>query len=371
MKALFIVRPDWNFVSGGDVIQVQETSSILNDQFLVETDIVSTLWNIDLAKYDLVHFFHLPAINVDDFNAVKRYGIPIVVSPIFWDTTELWFEDAVVQKPVWRGMDSILGRKASRKLYLNWQASKLRRSSSWKTNRRILQQSDLLLPNSKTEMKHLTDYFKLCGCETLDKAKVIHNGVNKEFFRDLESLREKGHAFEAKHGVNQFVLEVARIEKAKGQASLIKSLMETDHLLVIIGNPSPYESDYVKSVQNLSRQRGNTVVISGLPQEELIGAYVSAKVHVLPSWRETPGLVSLEAAAAGCKIVSTELGSAKDYFGAFATYCDPRDPNSIRSAIEQSAAKQTAPDALRNLILTKFTWEVAARETYSAYQGLL
>lgn len=220
-------------------------------------------------------------------------------------------------------------------------------------------------------MNHLTDYFKLSGHETLDKAKVIPNGVNKEFFTDLEHLREKGHMFQTKHGVNQFVLEVGRIEKAKGQASLIKSLMKTDHLLVIIGNPSPYESDYVRNVLNLSRQRGNTLVIGGLPQEELIGAYVSARVHVLPSWRETPGLVSLEAAAAGCKIVSTEFGSAKDYFGAFATYCDPRDPDSIQSAIEQSIAIQTTPDALRNLILTKFTWEVAARETYSAYQGLL
>ena len=91
---------------------------------------------------------------------------------------------------------------------------------------------------------------------------------------------------------------------------------------------------------------------------------------MLPSWRETPGLVSLEAAAAGCRIVSTAIGSAREYFGDLAWYCDPCNPGSIRQAVLQAlAAPATA--ALRQRVLERFTWEVAAQNTLEAYSKVM
>jgi glycosyltransferase involved in cell wall biosynthesis len=93
-------------------------------------------------------------------------------------------------------------------------------------------------------------------------------------------------------------------------------------------------------------------------------------VHALPSWRETPGLVSLEAAAAGCRIVTTELGSTRDYFGDLAWYCYPDDFASIRRAVEM-AMKAPVPADLRKQVLTQYTWQRAASATLASYEKIL
>jgi len=99
---------------------------------------------------------------------------------------------------------------------------------------------------------------------------------------------------------------------------------------------------------------------------ELAGIYVLAGVHVLPSWRETPGLASLEAGAAGCRIVSTSIGSAQEYFGENAWYCDPGDISSIRRAVT-CALSSPLPATLRDHILACYTWEEAAKTTLEGY----
>jgi glycosyltransferase involved in cell wall biosynthesis len=110
--------------------------------------------------------------------------------------------------------------------------------------------------------------------------------------------------------------------------------------------------------------------IGSVPPEELPGIYRLAAVHALPSWRETPGLASLEAAAAGCRIVTTGIGSARDYFGEDAWYCDPPDRASIRTAVVGALAAQPS-SRLRRRVLADYTWDAAARATLEAYQAAL
>ncbi len=63
----------------------------------------------------------------------------------------------------------------------------------------------------------------------------------------------------------------------------------------------------------------------------------------MPSWFETTGLSSLEAAAMGCNIVITRKGDAYEYFGDYAYYCDPESPDSIFKAIEKAASNSILP----------------------------
>ncbi len=88
------------------------------------------------------------------------------------------------------------------------------------------------------------------------------------------------------------------------------------------------------------------------------------------SWYETPGLSSLEAAASGCAIVSTEVGTAYEYFGDYAEYCDPKDINSIKSAIERAWEKGPL-ELLKEKIIEYYNWERAAMLTLDAYIDLL
>ena len=75
------------------------------------------------------------------------------------------------------------------------------------------------------------------------------------------------------------------------------------------------------------------VIISHLPHAELRSAYAAARVHVLPSWIETCGLVTLEAALAGCSVVVSSVGYEVDYYRNLVDYCDPADVASIRRAV--------------------------------------
>jgi glycosyltransferase involved in cell wall biosynthesis len=94
--------------------------------------------------------------------------------------------------------------------------------------------------------------------------------------------------------------------------------------------------------------------------------YERAKVHVLPSWFETTGLSSVEAAVMGCSIVITDKGDTREYFGNEAFYCDPADPKQILSAVEK-ASKAPFNESLRQKILKQYTWKQAAIQTLKAY----
>ncbi len=133
--------------------------------------------------------------------------------------------------------------------------------------------------------------------------------------------------------------------------------------LVLIGQAHP------EGYRDLCRRYAdeNVHFLDHLPAEELASAYAAAKVHVLPSWLETPGLSSLEAAAAGCTLVVSDRGLTREYFGDEAWYCDPRSFASIREAVLAAYAAPRAA-ALRARVRTEYTWERAAQKTLEGYQ---
>jgi glycosyltransferase involved in cell wall biosynthesis len=101
-----------------------------------------------------------------------------------------------------------------------------------------------------------------------------------------------------------------------------------------------------------------------------MSAYAAAKVLALPSWYETPGLVALEAALAGCSIAITDRGSTKDYFGDMAEYCNPRSESSIARAVQKAYA-QKRDGVLKKHVLTYFTWKIVAKKTLEGYRTIL
>ena len=101
----------------------------------------------------------------------------------------------------------------------------------------------------------------------------------------------------------------------------------------------------------------------------MVAAYAHARVHALPSFRETPGLASLEAAAMGCAIVSTNWGSAFEYLDKDAKYCSPGSPQSMRSALEAAWASPPSK-ALSERIRREYTWKSAAEATAKAYETI-
>jgi hypothetical protein len=133
--------------------------------------------------------------------------------------------------------------------------------------------------------------------------------------------------------------------------------------VVVVGQPNPEE--YRELCRRYADE--NVRFIDALPKEELASAYAAAKVHALPGWFETPGLSTLEAAAAGCNVVSTDRGLAREYLEDMAWYCDPRSLESIREAV-LAAYKAPRGERLGEHVRERYTWERAAERTLEGYR---
>jgi glycosyltransferase involved in cell wall biosynthesis len=362
-----VARPDRDSVSGGDLVQIAQTAAGLANRD-VEARLASSVDDFDLPRFDLIHCFHLPAVSTEIFRRLRACGARLVLSPVFWDTTALWFDRASREKRRWRRVRAMVGEGAGRRLFVAWQHAKRHRSPEWAQQREILEHVDLILPNSWIELEHLARYFKLDYGRLKQRARAVPNGVDDTMFTNPAPT---GSEFRIRYGLTEFVVEVARIEPAKGQLELIEATQRLNLPLVLIGQESPYEPEYVAQCREAGARRGNTFFLGKLPQAELVGAYKAARVHVLPSWRETPGLATLEAAAAGCKVVSTDAGSAREYLGGLARYCQPGRAGDIRRAVLTALDAPSDGGRLRDHVLTNFTWARAAEATHVGYLSLL
>jgi len=168
-----------------------------------------------------------------------------------------------------------------------------------------------------------------------------------------------------------YIINVARFDPRKNHINLIKAVKQIDVPLVLVGNKIDTQKYYFHLIEKLIRDTPNIKIVSYKSQEELMQYYQAASLHVLPSWAETPGLVNLEAAASGCKLVVSDRGSEKEYFGNLATYCNPEDVDSIANAILTELRTPRDQKVLIDLIRENYQWENAAAKTYEAYKCVL
>ena len=323
MRVLFInSREDAQAIPGGDTVQMLSTKEALESLGLsVEVRYAHEL--ADLPVCDIAHIFNMqtPEPAWAALDILQARETPVVLSPIYWDMFEHWAELAMVERAQWRRLSGWLGKARVSDAYVHWQKLKSPTNTIWRTQRRLLQRATRVLPNSQAEAVHLEKTFVL-GSGFQRKVDVVPNAIDTALYQELPAPCE---AFHRTHGVKDFVLQVGTIYPAKNQLGTIDALFDLPVPLVFIGQVMDAAADYAWLCKTRAEERGNTLFIDRLPHEELPGIYALAAVHVLPSWRETPGLVSLEAAAAGCRIVTTSIGSARDYFGDFAWYCHPED----------------------------------------------
>jgi len=364
MKILIVNRNDADSRPGGDSVQITQTSQHL-EELGVQVDIVKGDLLPETGEFDLVHLFNLqtPIETWKAFLWARERCMPVVLSPIFWDMTDFWCDMAVKSTRRWRAARLLLGVGATPWLYHVWQKVKLPFRTQWHIQRRLLIEVAHILPNAHAEAVHLADFFYLPS-GFMKQCTVVPNAVNVDLFMDIPSpVQQLYERYGLRGG---YVLQVGAIGEVKNQLRVIQALYDVPVLLVFVGRKSSYDPAYIHHCHELAKKRGNVIFIDHLPHEQLPVIYAGAAVHVLPSWRETPGLASLEAAAAGCRVVSTCIGSAREYFGSQAWYCHPGSVSSIRRAVLE-ALNSPPTDALRWRVLNEFTWQRAARATLDAY----
>ena len=357
MRVLFIARTSLFNQKGGDTIQMVNTANNLIRSG-VEVDIHLTTDKIDYEQYDLLHFFNIirPADILYHINKTKK---PFVVSPILVDYSEF-------DKQYRHGLSGFILKcfSANTNEYIKtisrWMAGKGKLKSKsylWKGQQKsikeILQRTSLLLPNSEAEYGQLE---KLFGTKKI--YSVIPNGIDCTIFQSGQN--------EIKN--NKLVICAARIEGIKNQLNLIRALNDTSYTLILIGSPAHNQKSYYNECKKIASR--NILFRDEISQVKLAEYYRSAKVHALPSWFETCGLSSLEAAAMGCNITITDRGYTREYFGNDAFYCDPADPKSIFNAIE-NAAQSEFRNKLQEKIFCQYTWQRTAELTVKAYKKII
>jgi len=144
--------------------------------------------------------------------------------------------------------------------------------------------------------------------------------------------------------------------------------------LVVVGDSfyKQYQLEYAR-VRQLAVDLGlqeEVEFIGGKTQPQLAGYMQESAVLVLPSRKESLGMVLVEALACGTPVVATRCGGpgdiVTDQVGALVP---PEDPEALAGAIERVIDRrdQYQPAALRAYALEKFSWQRIGEQYLDLY----
>jgi glycosyltransferase involved in cell wall biosynthesis len=127
------------------------------------------------------------------------------------------------------------------------------------------------------------------------------------------------------------LLFVGQMRPYKGMKVLLQAVKDIDAQLSIVGD-GPDRASYEEYARKLGIK--NVRFYGAVPDETLRQMYLSNDVLALPSvsLNEAFGLVTLEAAAAGCAVIASDLLGLRDVVKEFGLLVRPNDPQILRDA---------------------------------------
>lgn len=219
--------------------------------------------------------------------------------------------------------------------------------------------SHLVVVRSEHERSRVVEGLGVDGA----KVEIVLNGVDAPPSADPALARRELGVPE------RYTLHVSIYnEHRKNVANLVRAVGPTGKPLVIAGAAEPGPA--LDEIKALAAEHPNVRLLGYLTREQLNSLYAGAAVFCLPSVHEGTGLVALEAATYGARVVVTQCGGTKDYFRDLAEYVEPGDVAGIRAAFERAwAAPSTAPaNTLRDHVLKNLTWDRSAAMLAAAYR---
>lgn len=366
MKVLFQSRKTLFSAPGGDTTQILKTKEYL-EKLGVEVD-VSLELTPDVSNYDIVHVFNLmrPQELYLQVRNAKKYGKKVALSTIYGPYEEY-------EKKARGGILQVLNNllsitqieylKVIARAVLNFEFSKgtviYLLNGHKRLQRKIIKMVDVFLPNSDSEMERvakdfgLKDYNYVSVANAVDINKFNYEKVSVD--SELEKYRD-------------CVLCVSRIEGRKNQLNVIKACCDLPYKFVFIGKAGANFKKYYENCKSIANE--NMYFLGQIEHEKLPQFYKLAKVHILASWMETPGLSTLEAGVMKTNVVVTKKGDTEDYFKEYAFYCEPDDLESIRKAVVD-AFEAPFNEGLYHRILENYKWEDTAAQTLSGYKSII
>jgi glycosyltransferase involved in cell wall biosynthesis len=347
-------RPDWEQNSGGDTVVTKEYMRILTGmgietEFSCDPDTV-------MDRFDIVHIINLTMTGSTEklAQSASRQQKPFVVTTLQEDfpkfRSKVHFAANRLTAYVKSGQSPEILRHFSEAIQQVPRSTHL-------TSPFAALSANRLLACGEHEAALLQHMFPRSSVSIVKfgTSKQIQTPVNKELFTSAFNVRD-------------FVLCVGRVEPRKNQLMLLTALEHDDIPIVFVDGTTTYSPSYKNACMEFKRN-GKTIFTGTLSNEMLVSAYMSAKVHCLPSFYELPGLVSLEAARYGCKVTASSWGTLPDYLGNTIRYFDPDTCKNIRESIFNTIESEVHPDLMS--LASSFTWEKSTADVLSIYRDIL
>lgn len=300
----------------------------------------------DIAPYDLVHIYNTGGPKgalLMALDTAKRLGKPVVFTPVYWPPSRLRQE---MEKHGACVRESFLEQYVRGAM------------------RRLVAGADAIAVNARLEWEAILGDL---GISYDRPVLVVPNAID---------MQELEHVVESPFRGKRYVFCAGRIEWRKNQyglahaIKLLKAKWGLDMNLLLAGE----NTADARLLEVLKRALDGVpaAYIGAQPAPVIYGAMLSAAVYCQPSFYETPGLASLEAAALGVPLVVGCWGSEMEYFGSLAEYCVPNDPESIAEAIVRALSSDAVRwETLKRHVRRQYTYEAAAQQLCDLYRSLV
>ena len=209
--------------------------------------------------------------------------------------------------------------------------------------------ADAVIVPSQFTADELMACYHICA----NKIHVVHHGAPEWHFKERTVVE------------NRFLFVGGRTFY-KNFPMVLKALkMVPESTLTVVG--PPFNDEEKKIIQSLEVEKQITQIRAS--DEELTELYASSSALIFSSKMEGFGLPVLEAFAAGCPVICSDIPVFREVGGDTALYFDPDSPASLAEVMRQNMKARCTENLAAQL--AKFSWKKCADETYQVYESIL
>jgi glycosyltransferase involved in cell wall biosynthesis len=231
---------------------------------------------------------------------------------------------------------------------------------------RVAPRLDRIVTVSEASRRQIERYFGIPE----KQVRVVYNGTDTDLFRPVPDQTRDAD-----------LLFVGRTEdRKKGVATLLEALaLSPQHVtLKIVDGRIPPDGLVMRFVRRLGLEDRVVLQRRMLSTADLVAAYSSARVAVIPSFFEGFGFPASEAMACGLPVVANAAGALPEVVGTDGSagrLVPPRDPRALARAIEEMLAAPERLEAMgraaRARIQRTFPWRDTAAGLIRVFEETL
>lgn len=232
-----------------------------------------------------------------------------------------------------------------------------------------LEVADHVITVSRSNLRILTETL---GVQP-EKVSLIPNGFDGELFRPMpqDKVRARlGLPLEKK-----IILTVGNLVPVKGHEYLIRAaekiVKEKPNVFFVVVGSGPLRKKLEGLVRSLNLE-GYFYFAGARPHEEIPFWMNAANLFVLPSVRESFGVVQIEALAIGIPVIATINGGSEDIITSedYGLLCPPANSECLAEKILIALEKEWDHEKIRNYA-KQFTWKSVVKQILDVYDRVL